>query len=101
MLTLFRLSVNVATTRLILLDAIAGKIVLTFGDFGGGGNLVVGVGIFLILVTIQFIVITKGATRISEVNARFTLDAMPGKQMAIDAELNSGAIDESEARPSR
>lgn len=101
LLTLFRLSLNVATTRLILLDANAGKIVLTFGDFVVGGNLVVGVVIFLILVTIQFIVITKGATRISEVNARFTLDAMPGKQMAIDAELNSGAIDEKEARERR
>lgn len=101
LMTLFRLSLNVATTRLILLDANAGKIVLTFGDFVVGGNLVVGVVIFLILVTIQFIVITKGATRISEVNARFTLDAMPGKQMAIDAELNSGAIDEFEARKRR
>ena len=101
LLTLFRLSLNVATTRLILLDADAGKIVLTFGDYVVGGNLIVGVVIFLILVTIQFIVITKGATRISEVNARFTLDAMPGKQMAIDAELNSGAIDENEAKTRR
>ncbi|MCL4154121.1 UNVERIFIED_CONTAM: hypothetical protein GTU68_029952, partial [Idotea baltica] len=92
---------NVATTRLILLDADAGKIVLTFGDFVVGGNLIVGVVIFLILVTIQFIVITKGATRISEVNARFTLDAMPGKQMAIDAELNTGAINEKEAKVRR
>ena len=99
--TLFRLSLNVATTRLILLDANAGKIVSTFGDFVVGGNLVVGIVIFLILVIIQFIVITKGATRIAEVNARFTLDAMPGKQMAIDAELNSGAIDEIEARERR
>jgi flagellar biosynthesis protein FlhA len=97
LLTLFRLSLNVATTRLILLHGDAGKIVLTFGDFVVGGSLIVGVVIFLILVTIQFIVITKGATRISEVNARFTLDAMPGKQMAIDAELNAGAIDEAEA----
>ncbi len=101
LLTLFRLSLNVATTRLILLDADAGKIVLTFGDYVVGGNLIVGVVIFLILVTIQFIVITKGATRISEVNARFTLDAMPGKQMAIDAELNSGAIDEKQAKSRR
>ncbi len=92
LLTLFRLSLNVASTRLILLNGDAGKIVSTFGDFVVGGNLVVGVVIFAILVTIQFIVITKGATRISEVNARFTLDAMPGKQMAIDAELNVGAI---------
>ena len=101
LMTLFRLSLNVATTRLILLDGNAGKIVLTFGDFVVGGNLIVGVVIFLILVTIQFIVITKGATRISEVNARFTLDAMPGKQMAIDAELNTGAIGENEAKERR
>ncbi|TWU02367.1 flagellar biosynthesis protein FlhA [Stieleria varia] len=101
LLTLFRLSLNVATTRLILLDGHAGKIVLTFGDFVVGGNLIVGVVIFLILVIIQFIVITKGATRISEVNARFTLDAMPGKQMAIDAELNTGAIDDKEAKVRR
>lgn len=95
--TLFRLSLNVASTRLILLNGDAGKIVSTFGDFVVGGNLIVGVVIFAILVTIQFIVITKGASRISEVNARFTLDAMPGKQMSIDAELNMGAIDEKEA----
>lgn len=101
LLTLFRLSLNVSTTRLILLNADAGKIVSTFGDFVVGGNLIVGVVIFLILVTIQFIVITKGATRISEVNARFTLDAMPGKQMAIDAELNTGAINEKEAKARR
>ena len=101
LLTLFRLSLNVATTRLILLNGDAGKIVNTFGEFVVGGNLIVGIVIFLILVTIQFIVITKGATRISEVNARFTLDAMPGKQMAIDAELNVGAISESEAKKRR
>ena len=101
LLTLFRLALNVATTRQILLNADAGKLILTFGDFVVGGNLIVGIVVFLILVTIQFIVITKGATRISEVNARFTLDAMPGKQMAIDAELNSGAIDEKEAREKR
>ncbi|MEZ6095524.1 MAG: flagellar biosynthesis protein FlhA [Pirellulaceae bacterium] len=97
LLTLFRLSLNVASTRLILLNGDAGKIVSTFGDFVVGGNLIVGIVIFAILVTIQFIVITKGATRISEVNARFTLDAMPGKQMAIDAELNMGAIEAQEA----
>lgn len=101
LLTLYRLSLNVATTRLILLDGDAGKVVSTFGNFVVGGNLVVGLVIFLILVVIQFIVITKGATRISEVNARFVLDAMPGKQMAIDAELNSGAIDEVQARERR
>jgi len=101
LLTLFRLSLNVATTRLILLDGDAGRIVSTFGDFVVGGNLVVGLVIFLILVIIQFIVITKGSGRISEVAARFTLDAMPGKQMAIDAELNSGAIDDKEAKKRR
>ncbi len=101
LMTLFRLSLNVATTRLILLDGDAGKIVNTFGDLVVGGNLIVGCVIFLILVTIQFIVITKGATRISEVNARFTLDAMPGKQMAIDAELGVQAITEVEAKRRR
>ena len=92
--TLFRLSLNVASTRLILLQGNAGKIIQTFGDFVAGGSFVVGVVIFLILVVIQFIVITKGAERISEVAARFTLDAMPGKQMAIDADLNAGIITE-------
>jgi len=101
LMTLFRLSLNVATTRLILLNGDAGKIVNTFGDLVVGGNLIVGCVIFLILVTIQFIVITKGATRISEVNARFTLDAMPGKQMAIDAELNAGAINDEVAKSRR
>ncbi len=101
LMTLFRLSLNVATTRLILLHGDAGKIVMTFGDFVVGGSLVVGIVIFAILVIIQFVVITKGASRISEVNARFTLDAMPGKQMAIDAELNMGAIDEAEAKRRR
>ncbi len=101
LMTLFRLALNVATTRLILLNGDAGKIVDTFGQLVVGGDVIVGCVIFLILVTIQFIVITKGATRISEVNARFTLDAMPGKQMAIDAELNVGAIDEKQARQRR
>lgn len=101
LLTLYRLSLNVATTRLILLSANAGNIVSAFGEFVVGGNLVVGLVIFLILVVIQFVVITKGAGRISEVAARFTLDALPGKQMAIDAELNAGAIDESQARKRR
>jgi flagellar biosynthesis protein FlhA len=101
LLTLFRLSLNVATTRLILLDGDAGKMVSAFGGFVVGGNLAVGVVIFLILVIIQFVVITKGASRISEVNARFVLDAMPGKQMAIDSELNSGSIDEKTARARR
>ncbi len=95
--TLFRLSLNVASTRLILLQGNAGKVIQTFGDFVAGGSFVVGVVIFLILVVIQFIVITKGAERISEVAARFTLDAMPGKQMAIDADLNAGTITETQA----
>ena len=101
MMTLLRLSLNVATTRLILLRGSAGMIVAAFGNFVVGGNLIVGLVVFLILVIIQFVVITKGASRISEVAARFTLDAMPGKQMAIDAEMNAGSIDESEARRRR
>ena len=99
--TLFRLSLNVASTRLILLQGSAGKIIQTFGDFVAGGSFVVGVVIFLILVVIQFIVITKGSERISEVAARFTLDAMPGKQMAIDADLNAGMITEEQANERR
>ena len=99
--TLFRLSLNVASTRLILLQGDAGKIIETFGGFVAGGSFVVGMVIFLILVIIQFIVITKGSERISEVSARFTLDAMPGKQMAIDADLNAGAITETEANERR
>ncbi|MBL7143503.1 MAG: flagellar biosynthesis protein FlhA [Phycisphaerae bacterium] len=99
--TLYRLSLNVASTRLILLQGSAGKIIQTFGDFVAGGSFVVGVVIFLILVVIQFVVITKGAGRISEVAARFTLDAMPGKQMAIDADLNAGAITEEQANDRR
>ena len=101
LLTLFRLALNVATTRLILLKGHAGNVVQAFGEFVIGGNIVVGLVIFLILIVIQFVVITKGAGRVSEVAARFTLDAMPGKQMAIDAELNAGAIDETEARRRR
>ena len=99
--TLFRLSLNVASTRLILLQGNAGKIIETFGGFVAGGSFVVGLVIFLILVVIQFIVITKGAERISEVSARFTLDAMPGKQMAIDADLNAGTITETQANERR
>jgi len=99
--TLFRLSLNVASTRLILLQGNAGKIIQTFGGFVAGGSFVVGLVIFLILVVIQFIVITKGAERISEVAARFTLDAMPGKQMAIDADLNAGMITETQANERR
>ena len=109
--TLFRLVLNVASTRLILTAGdrtnssnateAAGKVIETFGNFVAGGSLAVGVIIFVILVVIQFVVITKGATRISEVAARFTLDAMPGKQMAIDADLNAGLINESVARQRR
>ena len=99
--TLFRLSLNVASTRLILLQGNAGRIIQSFGDFVAGGSFVVGLVIFLILVVIQFIVITKGAERISEVSARFTLDAMPGKQMAIDADLNAGAITDAQANQRR
>ena len=100
-ITLFRLSLNIASTRLILLDGYAGHIIEAFGNFVVRGNYVVGLVIFLILVLINFIVITKGAGRIAEVAARFTLDAMPGKQMAIDAELNAGIINETEARTRR
>ncbi len=99
--TLFRLSLNVASTRLILLEGQAGDVIQAFGDFVVGGDLVVGVVIFAILVIIQFVVITKGSNRIGEVAARFTLDAMPGKQMAIDADLNSGIITEDEAKTRR
>lgn len=99
--TLFRLALNVSSTRLILLEGFAGDIIETFGRFVLGGNAVVGFIIFLILVIIQFIVITRGAERVSEVAARFTLDAMPGKQMAIDADLNTGLITEEQARERR
>lgn len=97
LLTLFRLSLNVATTRQILLNGFAGQVIQAFGDFVVGGNYVVGVVVFLILVIINFMVITKGSGRIAEVTARFTLDAMPGKQMSIDADLNAGLIDEKDA----
>src|SRR6185436_11589010 len=104
-ITLFRLVLNVATTRLILTNTggthAAGEVVQTFADFVTRGSLAVGLIIFLIIVVIQFVVITKGATRISEVAARFTLDAMPGKQMAIDADLNAGHITEQQARQRR
>ena len=99
--TLFRLALNVSATRLVLLDGYAGKVIEAFGHFVVGGSLVVGIVIFVILVVIQFVVITNGAGRVAEVAARFTLDAMPGKQMAIDADLNSGLIDEDEARRRR
>jgi flagellar biosynthesis protein FlhA len=105
-MTLYRLSLNIASTRLILLHgdegiSAAGTVIQSFGSFVVGGNYVVGLVVFLILVLINFVVITKGATRIAEVAARFTLDAMPGKQMSIDADLNAGLIDEAEARKRR
>ncbi len=99
--TLFRLSLNISSTRLILGNANAGKVIESFGHFVIGNNPIVGIIIFLIIVVIQFMVITKGAERVAEVSARFTLDAMPGKQMAIDADLNSGLISEGEARERR
>ena len=95
--TLYRLGLNVASTRLILLEGDAGSVIQSFGTFVVGGNYVVGSVIFLILVIINFVVITKGAGRIAEVTARFTLDAMPGKQMSIDAEMNAGIITEAQA----
>ncbi|WP_309121273.1 flagellar biosynthesis protein FlhA [Paenibacillus sp.] len=99
--TLFRLALNVSTTRNILANAHAGKVVETFGSFVAQGNIAVGFIVFLILVIVQFIVITKGSERVAEVGARFTLDAMPGKQMSIDADLNSGLINEQQARERR
>ncbi len=104
--TLMRLALNVASTRLILLNGdqgtmAAGKVIQTFGNFVVGGNYVIGIVIFLILFALNKMVITTGTTRIAEVAARFTLDAMPGKQMAIEADLNAGIIDEEEARQQR
>ncbi len=99
--TIFRISLNVSSTRLILLDGDPGNVVRTFGSFVGGDNLIVGAIVFVVLILIQFMVINKGSERISEVTARFTLDAMPGKQMAIDADLNTGAITEKQARERR
>lgn len=96
--TLFRLALNISSTRLILTEADAGSIITAFGDFVVGGNYVVGIIIFIIIVIVNFIVITNGAGRVAEVSARFTLDAMPGKQMSIDADLNSGLIDEATAK---
>lgn len=99
--TLFRLALNVSSTRLILLDGYAGEVIMAFGNFVVGGNAIVGFIVFVILIIIQFLVITKGSERVAEVAARFTLDAMPGKQMSIDADLNSGAITDAEARHRR
>src|SRR6188508_902097 len=106
LLTLVRLSLNIASTRLVLMHGqdgthAAGSVIQSFGQFVIGGNFVVGVVVFLVLIAIQFLVINHGAVRISEVTARFTLEAMPGRQMAIDADLNAGVIDEKEARERR
>ncbi len=99
--TIFRISLNVSSTRLILTTGEPGNVVETFGNFVGGGNIIIGAIVFIVLIIIQFIVINKGSERVSEVTARFTLDAMPGKQMAIDADLNTGAIDDKEAKERR
>lgn len=99
--TIFRLSLSITTTRLILLQADAGQIVYTFGNFVVGGNLIVGLVIFLIITIVQFLVITKGSERVAEVSARFSLDAMPGKQMSIDGDMRAGVIDVNEARERR
>ncbi len=99
--TLFRISLNISSTRLILTTGNPGNVVTTFGNFVGGGDLVMGVIVFAILLIVQFMVINKGSERVAEVTARFTLDAMPGKQMAIDADLNTGAIDDAEAKRRR
>ncbi len=99
--TLFRLALNISSTRLILSNAAAGKVIAAFGEFVVGGNYVVGMVVFIIITVVQFVVITNGAGRVAEVAARFTLDAMPGKQMSIDAEFNAGLINEQEARERR
>ena len=99
--TIFRIAMNVSSTRLILTTCTSGNVVMTFGQFVGGGDLIVGSIVFIILIMIQFLVINKGSERVAEVTARFTLDAMPGKQMAIDADLNTGAIDDKEAKERR
>jgi len=99
--TIFRISLNVSSTRLILITGDPGNVVRTFGNFVGGGNLIVGVIVYFIIIIIQFVVINKGSERVAEVQARFTLDAMPGKQMAIDADLNSGAITDEQAKERR
>src|SRR5919205_3048622 len=99
--TLFRLGLNVASTRLVLGQGYAGEVIDAFGHVAVGGSMIIGAVVFLILVVIQFVVVTKGAERVAEVGARFTLDAMPGKQMAIDADLNAGLITEDQAKRRR
>lgn len=100
-MTLFRIALNVSTTRLILTEGDAGRVIEAFGQFVVEGNIIVGLVVFLILIIVQFIVITKGAERVAEVAARFTLDAMPGKQMSIDADMNAGLINDQEAKRRR
>jgi flagellar biosynthesis protein FlhA len=99
--TLFRLSLNVAATRLILSDGDAGRVIASIGSYVVGGNYVIGLIVFLILIVVQYVVVTNGAQRVSEVAARFTLDSMPGQQMSIDADLNMGFIDQAEAQRRR
>ncbi|MCH4192831.1 MAG: flagellar biosynthesis protein FlhA [Butyrivibrio sp.] len=99
--TIFRIALNVSSTRLILTTGNPGQVIETFGNFVGGGDLIVGIIVYIIIIIVQFVVINKGSERVAEVTARFTLDAMPGKQMAIDADLNTGAIDDKEARRRR
>ena len=99
--TIFRIALNISSTRLILTTGDPGQVVATFGSYVGGNNLVVGTIVFVILILVQFMVINKGSERVAEVTARFTLDAMPGKQMAIDADLNTGAITDAEAKRRR
>ncbi|MDR0964083.1 MAG: flagellar biosynthesis protein FlhA [Clostridium sp.] len=101
MTTIFRIGLNASSTKLILRDGDAGNVVRTFGEFVGGGDLVIGIIVFILIIMIQFLVINKGSERVAEVTARFTLDAMPGKQMAIDADLNTGAISDEEAKRRR
>ena len=99
--TIFRIGLNVSSTKLILQTGNPGNVVQTFGQYVGGGDLIIGTIVFIILIVIQFMVINKGSERVAEVTARFTLDAMPGKQMAIDADLNTGAINDAEAKRRR
>jgi flagellar biosynthesis protein FlhA len=99
--TLFRLALNVAAARLILSTADAGHVIAAVGDYVVGGNYVIGLIVFVVLIVVQYVVVTNGAQRVAEVAARFTLDSMPGKQMSIDAELNLGLIDQAEARERR
>ena len=99
--TIFRISLNVSSTKLILSTGAPGNVIETFGQFVGGNDIIIGTVVFIILILVQFMVINKGSERIAEVTARFTLDAMPGKQMAIDADLNTGAITDAEAKEKR